>query len=103
MGWAPPYPKCQRLKSFVKVIADPPNQQIGLRIERKLYRLFNSIVPIINILSRELKMLTRRDYLKYSALLGAACALPSGFLQAFESKNLITRAIPKTGEKLPRV
>jgi aryl-alcohol dehydrogenase-like predicted oxidoreductase len=48
-------------------------------------------------------MLTRRDYLKYSALLGAACALPGGLLQAFESKNLISRAIPKTGEKLPIV
>jgi len=48
-------------------------------------------------------MLTRRDYLKYSALLGAACALPGGLLQAFDSKNLITRAIPTTGEKLPIV
>lgn len=48
-------------------------------------------------------MLTRRDYLKNTALLGAACALPSGLLQAFESSELITRAIPKTGEKLPVV
>ena len=48
-------------------------------------------------------MLTRRDYLKYSALLGAACALPGGLLQAFDSKNLITRVIPGTGEKLPIV
>ncbi len=48
-------------------------------------------------------MLTRRAYLKNTALLGAACALPSGFLQAFESSDLITRAIPKTGEKLPVV
>ena len=48
-------------------------------------------------------MLTRRDYLKYSALLGATCALPGSLLQAFESKNLITRAIPKSGEKLPIV
>ncbi len=48
-------------------------------------------------------MLTRRDYLKYSALLGAAYALPGSLLQAFESKNLIARAIPKTGEKLPIV
>jgi aryl-alcohol dehydrogenase-like predicted oxidoreductase len=48
-------------------------------------------------------MLTRRDYLKYSALLGAACALPGSLLQAFDSKNLIARAIPKTGEKLPIV
>lgn len=48
-------------------------------------------------------MLTRRDYLKNSALLGAACALPGGLVRAFESNNLITRAIPKTGEKLPIV
>ncbi|MDH4018817.1 MAG: aldo/keto reductase [Xanthomonadales bacterium] len=50
-----------------------------------------------------MKVLTRRDYLKYSALIGAACAFPGSLLQAFESKNLITRAIPKTGEKLPIV
>ena len=48
-------------------------------------------------------MLTRRDYLKTSALLGAACALPGGLLQAFERNNLITRTVPKTGEKLPIV
>lgn len=46
-------------------------------------------------------MLTRRDYLKKFAMLGTAFALPAGVLQAFESNNLITRAIPKTGEKLP--
>lgn len=48
-------------------------------------------------------MLTRRDYLKKSALIGAACALPAGLLQAFESSELIRRSIPKTGEKLPIV
>ena len=48
-------------------------------------------------------MLTRRAYLKNTAMLGAACALPSGLLQAFESSDLITRAIPKTGERLPVV
>ncbi len=48
-------------------------------------------------------MLTRRSYLKNTALLGAACALPTRFLQAFESSELITRAIPKTGEQLPIV
>jgi aryl-alcohol dehydrogenase-like predicted oxidoreductase len=46
-------------------------------------------------------MLTRRDYLRNSALLSAACALPGGLLRAFEDNSLITRAIPKTGEKLP--
>ena len=48
-------------------------------------------------------MITRRDYLKYSALFGAACALPGGLLQAFESKNIITRSSPSSGEKLPIV
>lgn len=48
-------------------------------------------------------MLTRRDYLKNTALLGTACALPASILQAFESGDLITRAIPKSGEKLPIV
>ena len=48
-------------------------------------------------------MLTRRRYLKNSALLGAACVLPAGILQAFDNGDLITRAIPKTGEKLPIV
>ena len=48
-------------------------------------------------------MLTRRDYLKKSAMLGAACALPGGVLRALEPEDLITRAIPKTGEELPVV
>jgi aryl-alcohol dehydrogenase-like predicted oxidoreductase len=48
-------------------------------------------------------MLTRRDYLKYSALAGAACAVPAGLLQALEAGEIIKRAIPKTGEMLPIV
>ena len=48
-------------------------------------------------------MLTRRTYLKNTALVSAACALPASLLQAFESSELITRAIPKSGEKLPVV
>ena len=48
-------------------------------------------------------MLSRREYLRNSALLAAACALPAGILRAFENGELITRAIPKTGEKLPIV
>ena len=48
-------------------------------------------------------MLTRRDYLKYAALAGGALALPPGLLKAFEGGDVITRAIPSTGEKLPIV
>lgn len=48
-------------------------------------------------------MITRRNYLKYSTLAGAASILPPGFLKALESGDLITRAIPSTGEKLPIV
>ena len=48
-------------------------------------------------------MLTRRQYLRNSALAAAACTLPSSILSAFENSELITRAIPKTGEKLPIV
>ena len=48
-------------------------------------------------------MLTRRDYLKYSALAGAACAVPTSLLQALESGDIIKRAIPGTGEELPIV
>ncbi len=48
-------------------------------------------------------MLSRREYLKNSALLGTACALPAGVLRAFERDDLITRAIPKTGEQIPIV
>ncbi|MDH3350019.1 MAG: aldo/keto reductase, partial [Gammaproteobacteria bacterium] len=48
-------------------------------------------------------MLTRRDYLRNSAMIGAACALPGGLSRAFASADLITRAIPKSGEELPIV
>ena len=48
-------------------------------------------------------MLTRRDYLKYTALAGGVLALRPGLLRAFESGDLITRAIPKSGERLPLV
>ena len=48
-------------------------------------------------------MWTRREYLRNTALLGAACALPSDLLRAFERNMLITRAIPKSGEHLPIV
>ena len=48
-------------------------------------------------------MLTRRQYLKNSALAAAACTLPASLLHAIENGKLITRSIPKTGEKLPIV
>jgi len=48
-------------------------------------------------------MLTRRDYLKYSALAGVACSLPASLLHALETGSVIKRAIPKTGEELPIV
>jgi aryl-alcohol dehydrogenase-like predicted oxidoreductase len=47
-------------------------------------------------------MLTRRKYLRNSALAGAALALPPGLLQALEG-DIITRAIPSTGEQIPIV
>ena len=46
-------------------------------------------------------MLTRRDYLKYSAVAGTAWTIPGGLLNALESDAIIKRAIPKTGEELP--
>ena len=48
-------------------------------------------------------MLTRREYLKYAALAGGALALQPNLLRAFESGDLIKRAIPSTGEELPIV
>lgn len=48
-------------------------------------------------------MISRRDYLKFSMLAGAATTLPAQLLHALEGKSLIQRAIPKTGEKLPIV
>jgi aryl-alcohol dehydrogenase-like predicted oxidoreductase len=47
-------------------------------------------------------MLTRREYLRNSALAGAALTLPPGLLQALEG-DIIKRTIPSTGEKLPVV
>lgn len=48
-------------------------------------------------------MITRRDCLKYSALTSAAMLLPPSWLHAMDQGDLITRAIPATGEKLPIV
>ena len=48
-------------------------------------------------------MLKRREFLKYSTLAGATFALQPGLLNALENGELITRAIPSSGEKLPIV
>ena len=48
-------------------------------------------------------MISRRDYLKFSALAGAASAIPAQLLRAAHHEGLITRAVPKTGEELPIV
>ena len=47
-------------------------------------------------------MITRRDYFKHSVLAGAVLVLPPGLLQALEG-DVITRAIPSTGEEIPLV
>jgi aryl-alcohol dehydrogenase-like predicted oxidoreductase len=48
------------------------------------------------------RMISRRDYLKNSALAGAALVLPPSLLQAFEG-DIIKRAVPATGEEIPIV
>ena len=48
-------------------------------------------------------MLTRRKYLKSTALVGAAFALRPCLLEALEGGAIITRTIPSSGEKLPIV
>jgi len=47
-------------------------------------------------------MITRREYIRNSAVAGAALTLPPGLLQAFAG-DIITRAIPSTGEEIPIV
>jgi len=54
-------------------------------------------------MQRTTLMLKRREFLKYSTLAGATYALQPGLLQALEGGELITRAIPSSGEKLPIV
>jgi len=48
-------------------------------------------------------MLTRRQVLKKAAIAGTASMLPMSLLQAFEADKIITRAIPKSNERLPIV
>ena len=47
--------------------------------------------------------MNRRDCLKLSALAGASSLLPASLLEAALRDDLITRAVPKTSEKLPIV
>ncbi len=48
-------------------------------------------------------MISRRKFLEYSALAGAASTLPAQLLNAAHHGNMITRAIPRTGEEVPIV
>ena len=48
-------------------------------------------------------MISRREILKFSALAGAASVMPAELLHAVQTRGLITRAVPKTGEELPIV
>ena len=44
-------------------------------------------------------MISRRDYLKISALAGAASLLPSGLLHAMHHEGLIRRAISRAAAR----
>lgn len=46
-------------------------------------------------------MLTRRDWLRTSAAAGAVLSLNPRMLRALRSQDLITRAVPSSGEQLP--
>ncbi len=48
-------------------------------------------------------MVTRRDWLRLTAGAGAALSVDARFLEALQSQELITRAVPSTGERLPVV
>lgn len=48
-------------------------------------------------------MVTRREWLKLTAAAGAALSLSPRILEGFQPRELIRRAIPKTGEQLPVV
>jgi aryl-alcohol dehydrogenase-like predicted oxidoreductase len=48
-------------------------------------------------------MITRRDYLKYTAMAGAAITVHPNLLKAFESGEMISRAIPSSGQLIPAV
>ena len=48
-------------------------------------------------------MISRREYLRLSAIAGAASLCPASLLQALENGDIIERTIPGTNERLPVV
>ena len=48
-------------------------------------------------------MISRRDWLRLSLGSGAALALDPGLLRALQPKQILTRPIPSTGERIPLV
>lgn len=46
-------------------------------------------------------MITRRDWLRLTATAGAALSLNPRMLEALQTQEMITRAIPSSGERLP--
>ena len=48
-------------------------------------------------------MITRRDWLRLTATAGAALSLNPRMLEALQTQELITRAIPSSGERIPVV
>jgi aryl-alcohol dehydrogenase-like predicted oxidoreductase len=48
-------------------------------------------------------MLTRREYLKYTALAGTALAMQPRLLKALEAGELLRRTIPSSGQQIPAV
>jgi aryl-alcohol dehydrogenase-like predicted oxidoreductase len=46
-------------------------------------------------------MTTRRDWLRLTAAAGAALAIDPQVLRALQTREVVTRAIPKTGERIP--
>ena len=46
-------------------------------------------------------MVTRRDWLRLTAAAGAALSIDPYVLRALQSREVVSRAIPKTGERIP--
>jgi len=54
-------------------------------------------------IKRTQEMLTRREYLKYTAMAGTALAVHPGLVKALEAGDLLKRAIPSSGQEIPMV